>query len=230
MQNDFTHLTQLYCNELKACKPLTKTKEMELLKKARANNKKAQNEIIKSNLRFVMKVAKSYSGKGVPMSDLISEGNLGMLRAMEKFDMSKNVRFFSYAVWWIRQYMSDFVKKRHISETIEKSDEELQTSVFKYSLSDDEDDTLNTIDVILPDEDKYEKNEKEEDDKRIVFRLLEKLDGRERYIIERYYGINCSQEENLCEISKKLDLSMERVRQIKLTAMKKMKTQALTSI
>lgn len=78
-------------------------KEIELTKKIKEGSTSAANELIKANLRFVISVAKQYQGKGLPLIDLIQEGNCGLIEASKKFDETRGFRFISYAVWWIRQ-------------------------------------------------------------------------------------------------------------------------------
>ena len=82
---------------------LTKKDEKDLHKLIKQGDKDAKNKLIKSNLRFVISVAKNYMNQGLAFEDLISEGNIGLIRAIDTFDPSKNIKFLSYAVWWIRQ-------------------------------------------------------------------------------------------------------------------------------
>src|ERR671918_3161732 len=82
---------------------LTHQEEISLSKRARAGDQRARNELVKRNLRLVVSVAKRYRGMGLPFEDLIQEGNLGLLRAVEKFDPELGNRFSTYATWWIRQ-------------------------------------------------------------------------------------------------------------------------------
>lgn len=93
---------EIYMKELANSKPLAPEEELELLIRAKKGDEKARERIIISNLRFVITVAKDYISAGMPLEDLISAGNLGLMKAIEKFDLSKNVKFISYAVWWIR--------------------------------------------------------------------------------------------------------------------------------
>lgn len=93
---------EIYMKELANSKPLAPEEELELLIRAKEGDEKARERIITSNLRFVITVAKDYISAGMPLEDLISAGNLGLMKAIEKFDLSKNVKFISYAVWWIR--------------------------------------------------------------------------------------------------------------------------------
>ena len=90
--NDFTETVRVYYDDLKKYKPLTKAKERRLLKKCKKGNLKAKNEILEANLKFVFDVAKHYTGRGVSISDLISEGNLGLIKSIEKFD-EENVEY-----------------------------------------------------------------------------------------------------------------------------------------
>lgn len=92
-----------YLKEINKIPLLSNEEEVELAEKAAAGDKLAKNMIINANLRFVVTIAKKYQKKGLDIEDLISEGNIGLINAIEKFDVSKGYRFISYAVWWIRQ-------------------------------------------------------------------------------------------------------------------------------
>jgi RNA polymerase primary sigma factor len=82
---------------------LTPEEEIQLAKEIRKGNQQAMNKLITTNLRFVVSVAKQYQNKGLPLNDLINEGNLGLIKSAQRFDETKNCKFISYAVWWIRQ-------------------------------------------------------------------------------------------------------------------------------
>ncbi len=93
----------LYLTEIDREKLLTKDEEKRLAKLSQDGNRDAREKLIKSNLRFVVSVAKKYQNRGLPLIDLINEGNLGLITAAEKFDYTKGYHFISYAVWWIKQ-------------------------------------------------------------------------------------------------------------------------------
>ncbi len=94
---------QQYYKNIAKSKLLTKEEEVELAKRIKKGDQKAKNELIVANTRLVVSIAKQYSNKGVPLQDLIQEGNLGLIHAVEKFDYSLNFKFSTYASWWIRQ-------------------------------------------------------------------------------------------------------------------------------
>lgn len=93
----------LYYREIAGTRPLTSREEVALAVKIRRGDEQALRQLVVANLRFVVSVASTYQHQGVPLVDLISEGNLGLIQAAHRFDETKNFRFISYAVWWIRQ-------------------------------------------------------------------------------------------------------------------------------
>ena len=224
--NDFTETVRVYYDDLKKYKPLTKAKERRLLKKCKKGNLKAKNEILEANLRFVFDIAKHYTGRGVPISELISDGNMGLLRAIDKFDESKNVKFISYAVWWIRQAMLESIKKRNAISFVEiEPNTDNDSSIDKKLIEDDEDDVSFNNDFSNENDEKS--REVTENQRNIITSLIGTLSDRERDIVENYYGINDKKELTLTDIGKKYNLSSERVRQIKLNAIRKLRSKIL---
>ncbi|HON12146.1 MAG TPA: RNA polymerase sigma factor RpoD/SigA [Chitinispirillaceae bacterium] len=93
----------LYLKEISKHKTLSLEEEAKQAVRIRKGDKKALEKLVKANLRFVVSVSRNYQNQGLPLSDLINEGNLGLIRAAKRFDEKKNFKFISYAVWWIRQ-------------------------------------------------------------------------------------------------------------------------------
>lgn len=92
-----------YWRDIQHFQPLTKKREGELVKLARKGNVGAMHELVAANLRFVVSIAKDYSGYGLSFNELISEGNVGLIEAVKRFDETRGFKFITYAVWWIRQ-------------------------------------------------------------------------------------------------------------------------------
>ena len=128
-------LISLYLADIRKYKILDKDEELNLLIKAKAGDEEAKDQLILSNLRLVVNIAKGYINKGLSFIDLISEGNLGLIYAIEKFDITKGFRFSTYAVWWIKQSISKavIVKGREIRIPSYKYD--LLNKVNRYVMS-----------------------------------------------------------------------------------------------
>lgn len=94
---------QSYLNQIADIEPLSREEENELAVKAQKGDKKALDKLVTSNLKFVVKVASRYQNRGLSLAELISEGNMGLIKAIEKFEPEKDNKLISYAVWWIRQ-------------------------------------------------------------------------------------------------------------------------------
>ena len=147
-QNDYTDNVKIYYKDLKKCEPIPFSYERELILKSKEGDVEARNKIIESNLRFVFNIARKYTGKGIPISDLISEGNLGLVKAIEKFDTTKDVKFITYAVYWIREYMSASIRKNYsradltliedLRDTAKKNDAKPIANTKIYDIEDEE--------------------------------------------------------------------------------------------
>lgn len=127
MTNDEAVLV-MYLKEINKIPLMSREEENEVAIKAQAGDKAAKDKIVKANLRFVVNVAKKYQGNGLDLVDLISEGNIGLLTAIEKFDVTKGYHFISYAVWWIRQCILKAIceKSRAIRLPLNRANELVQ--------------------------------------------------------------------------------------------------------
>ena len=96
-------LTDLYLRDIRKFTPLSREDEVKAINAARKGDQKALDHLITANLRFVVRVAGEYTGRGLPLSDLIAEGNMGLMRATQTYDPERGYKFITYAVWWIRQ-------------------------------------------------------------------------------------------------------------------------------
>ena len=93
----------VYWREIKDVQPLSRAAEVTLFERARTGDEEAREQLIRANLRFVVRVARDYKDYGLTLAELISEGNMGLLEAVKRFDESRGFKFITYAVWWIRQ-------------------------------------------------------------------------------------------------------------------------------
>ena len=255
-----------YLREIGKFKLLTPDEEVSLVHKVRDGDKKALETLINANLRFVVSVAKQHQNQGLTLPDLINEGNLGLIKAAERFDETRGFKFISYAVWWIRQGIlqslaeqsrivrlplnkigsinkinkaftkleQDFQREPMPEEIAEMLnlhtsvvDESLNSTNFHVSmdapLKDDEQTENNLYDVLIinetpnPDISLIDHSLKVE-----IERTLSTLNEREAEILRYYYGLNGMNAHTLEEIGKELDLTRERVRQVKEKALKKL--------
>ncbi len=128
MKHDDDSTLSLYLKEINKIPLLTRDQEDEISRKAVTGDKAAQAKLIEANLRFVVNVAKKYQNQGLPLDDIISEGNIGLMNAIERFDPDKGYHFISYAVWWIRQAIlkAIYEKSRMIRLPLNRANELVQ--------------------------------------------------------------------------------------------------------
>lgn len=128
-----------YLTQINKIPLLTRNEEIELATRAKNGDKKAKNALVAANLRFVVQTAKRYSSSGLSMEDLISEGNLGLLRAVESFEPDKGYHFISYAVYWIKQSILKAVSEKskiiRIPLNLNNSISQVQKSLRSHSNS-----------------------------------------------------------------------------------------------
>lgn len=149
MEND-NEVLSVYLREINRIPLLSYDEEYELALRAKAGDKAARDRIIKANLRFVVSVAKKFRGNGLPLSDLIDEGNIGLITALDKFEPEKGYHFISYAVWWIRQSIMKAIseKSRAVRLPLNRSNELMQIQKAQKSLMHEMEKTAPTTEEI----------------------------------------------------------------------------------
>lgn len=261
----------LYLSDLEKYKLLSPEEEIELFKKIEKGDEKAKEKIILSNLRFVVSVAKQFQGQGLSLSDLINEGNLGLIKAVEKFDYTKGFKFITYAVWWIKQHimlaisnysrtirlpvnrLNEIFKINKIKEEILQHTEDDQevflnealvfekaketgiteenfiqaTYLKKFQKSLDEpvgEEKNSTLKEFIPDNSfNIEGRLDHEALKLDLKKFLNNLSEKEKTVLTLYYGLDGKAPLTLEKISEQFELTRERVRQIKMSALRKLK-------
>lgn len=257
--------TQLYLNEIGASPLLTAAEEVYYARRAQRGDQAARARMIESNLRLVVKIARRYMNRGLAFLDLIEEGNLGLIRAVEKFDPERGFRFSTYATWWIRQTIEralmnqtrtirlpiHVIKEinqclraaRQLTQTLdyepsaeeiayvlEKPVEEIRrmlglnegTTSVDVPLGQDADRVL--LDSIPDDNSLEPLAQLQEED--ILDRLdvwLSHLSDKQRAVLERRFGLGGYERATLEEVGSEIGVTRERVRQIQIDALKKLR-------
>jgi len=131
------NILSIYLKEINRIPLLTREEEDKYARAAAQGDQRAKDMLVKSNLRFVVNIAKKYQNQGLPLSDLISEGNIGLINAIERYDVDKGYHFISYAVWWIRQAILKAVceKSRMIRLPLNRANELVQIEKARKFIS-----------------------------------------------------------------------------------------------
>ncbi len=242
-ENKSKNAIQIYLKQIENIKVLSRNQEEVCAKKAAMGDQAEKERLIVSNLRFVVSVAVKYQNLGLPLMDLINEGNMGLIRAVKKFDVTKGFKFISYARWWIRhfilkaifeqstsiklplKYATQLSNKDYLDETeaVQKLKQVYRPVSLDQKLS--EDSNSDTI-LDLVDGNNYEDPDRiviEKNLKEIINDVMLKLKPIERDVISRHFGLNGKQPLTLKEIGEKYSLTKERIRQIEHTALDKLK-------
>ena len=222
--DDFEKSTAAYFDSIKNTQPLSKKEEKLLWRKFRENNDMtARERLIKANLKFVPTVAKQFKGCGLPFADIIEEGNIGLIKAIDRFDPKRDNKVISYAVWWIRKCILEAIEKKGLLEA-ENIDDIYKQVNDDEEIKPDED----NVKVIIPEKINFEEDgEPTFNVKQIVEELFDGIPERERSIISYYYGLYGDSPKTLDEIGLEINLTKERVRQLNEKALKKMRANAL---
>lgn len=247
--NDHESTLDYYYNEINKANttPISKEEERELILRIKKGDKKALDKLVKSNLKFVLQIANQYKGNRIPLSDLISDGNEGLVKAAMNFNPDNDIKFFSYAVYWIREAIISnldnngrtiripITLRKKIKSKREKVNENILKGEYDRSFYNDESfiehnshEYNSTCDI------EHELSEDEEEfdtfydkTKPILAQLLECLDERERDIIEKFYGYNGQDEMTFVQIKEYYNITSERIRQIKHKAVKKLRAKLI---
>ena len=241
-----------YLKDIRKLRVMTPERERELAERMLSGTvtdeekKQIQQELLEGNLRFVITVSKQYQNQGLDLSDLIAEGNYGLMKAIENFDWSKRLRFISYAVWWVRQSILqslnenartirlpvNVVQELHrAKKEMDKAGVELPDKFVSLPYTIKIDDPLNEdgdtlLDILVnPNAEAADANlTTDETLKDKLVDMLNVLDNRERVIIEDYFGLS-GNTRTLEDIGGDFSLTKERVRQIKEKALRKLRNE-----
>lgn len=260
MKNEIDDIQRRYFKEIGKYPVLTKEEEVDLARGARAGDESARRKLILSNLKLVITIAKSYISYGVPFLDLIEEGNIGLIKAVGRFDPERGFRFSTYSSWWIRQsivraisnhsrtiripihifqLMSRFIGVEEDGKdmNIDEKAARLNVSRKKYRMVEklvrniralDVASSLDTYKQLVQIEDPKVQNNPEQ----IILKqmehenladILERLSERERLIIKIRYGFDDGEPHTLAETGRVVHVSRERVRQLEMRALRKLR-------
>jgi RNA polymerase primary sigma factor len=260
-----TDAVTAYFNEIKKNANLTLAEEQALSKRIRSGDMSAVNTLVQANLKFVVAVCRNYQHQGLPMGDLINEGNLGLIRAAQRYDGNMNFKFISYAVWWIRQGILAALAEQSrvlnisagrvtIIHKISKANQKLEQQLGRAPMQSElaaamgmnekeiteclqlatsplsltaqaPGENEGSLEECLKDE-----NGAEADKEAMQFllgqnlkELLSTLDEREQLVLKMYFGVGIPTAYTLEEIAGKLELTRERIRQIKAKALDRLR-------
>src|SRR5213082_437053 len=226
-----------YLREISQYPLITREEEVTLAQRIKAKDEEALDKLVRSNLRFVVSVAKKYQNQGVSLSDLINEGNLGLIRAAHKFDETKGIKFISYAVWWIRQAILQALAEqsrivrvplnragtlhrigKRSASLLQELGREPTVEEIAEGMDISEEEVAKTLSIsqahlsldapLTPGEDN---------------KLLATLKEREAKILRLYFGREGQEPMTLEEIGSLLGITRERVRQIKEKALARLR-------
>lgn len=266
---EFSHkemdATRIYLKEIEFSPLLTAEEEVKYGRLSRLGEEAARKKMIESNLRLVVKIARRYMNRGLALLDLIEEGNLGLIRAVEKFDPEKGFRFSTYATWWIRQTIERGLMNQtrtirlpiHVIKELNvylRAARQLQQSIEREPTPEEVAETLDkpledvkkmfglneqisSVDVpigkegdsplldIIPDDNSPEPPDLLQNDevKQHIDQWLSELDEKQREVVVRRFGLHNHERSTLEVVGNELGVTRERVRQIQMEALKRLR-------
>ncbi len=217
----------IYLDEIGKEQLLSNDEERQLAERIAKGDERALSKLIEANLKFVVTVARQYKGQGVAMEDLVSEGNMGLMKAAAKFDASKGVRFVNYAVVHIRQAIEKAIDQQaglyQVPKDVKQDLARQQSIPVSVDAPLGHRTNMSLLSVLVnkdaPLADERVHSEAIED---AIEYALETLDERERQVVNAYFGID-QENETMAEIAEDMDLKRERVRQIRDKAVRKLR-------
>lgn len=257
--------TQLYLGEIGFSPLLTAEEEVYFSRKSLKGCAKSRNRMIESNLRLVVKIARRYNNRGLALLDLIEEGNLGLIRAVEKFDPERGFRFSTYATWWIRQTIEraimnqtrtirlpihvvkelnvylrtarELAHKLDHEPTADEIAEQLDLPTADVSRMLKLNERITSVDIpfggendkalldVLADDDSVGPDYKvqDEDISKSIVAWLGELNTKQREVLARRFGLLGYEPSTLENVGKEIGLTRERVRQIQVEALRRLK-------
>lgn len=263
--NEQLDATRMYLSEIGFSPLLSAEEEVYYARKALKGDEASRKRMIESNLRLVVKISRRYVNRGLPLLDLIEEGNLGLIHAVEKFDPERGFRFSTYATWWIRQTIERAIMNQtrtirlpiHVIKEInlylraarklsQQLDREPSAEEIAYILEKPIDDVkrmlglnerIASVDTpigkdgdrllldAIPDDNNSDPSHllQSEDMNAVVENWMLKLNDKQREVVERRFGLNGHEKSTLEEVGNEIGVTRERVRQIQMDALKRLR-------
>ncbi|EOQ2344452.1 RNA polymerase sigma factor RpoS [Escherichia coli] len=237
--------TQLYLGEIGYSPLLTAEEEVYFARRALRGDVASRRRMIESNLRLVVKIARRYGNRGLALLDLIEEGNLGLIRAVEKFDPERGFRFSTYATWWIRQTIEraimnqtrtirlpiHIVKELNVylrtaRELSHKLDHEPSAEEIAEQLDKPVDDVsrmLRLNERITSVDTPLEDTTQDDDMKQSIVKWLFELNAKQREVLARRFGLLGYEAATLEDVGREIGLTRERVRQIQVEGLRRLR-------
>jgi RNA polymerase primary sigma factor len=207
-----------YLDGLKGYPPLSREEEKALALRVKAGDQRARELLVRHNLPFVVAVSRKYLGRGARLDDLIQEGNIGLLKAIEKFDTGKGTRFSTYAIWWIRAYIQKYLKDARSSVHGGESEERVFQRDLSLDAVVDEDGETTHLDRLESPEPSPEmvalSRQKDQDVREALEKVRKRLGDLGWHIVNE--RLERDSPKTLEELGKRFGVSRERVRQVEM--------------